>query len=163
MNRHINKLFFQILLNFIGSEIVFAIESPFDLSMYIVEPIVVSESQSLTFPSVIQGVDSTITVAPEDAVSAVFTVSGALDAVITASVVEDIVMLTTSSGGLSSEQIEVDSWKFGGDLLDVGSSGVANLQGGFLSDLRIGATAKILAEDVVGDYAGTATFRVVYQ
>ena len=54
----------------------------------------------------------------------------------------------------------LDTFTYGGDLSSSGTGSFDN--SGDISDMRVGATAHVAANDTPGAYTGSATFRVTY-
>ncbi|MDH5527091.1 MAG: DUF4402 domain-containing protein [Nitrospirota bacterium] len=119
--------------------------------------------QGMSFPPSEQGLTTTFIVAPLDPTAAVFDAAGQKGQTINVSVVEVSINMTTGGGTLPSEQIPVDTWTFGGSLVDVGGAGQANFTNvGTLTNMRVGASAHVTFDDVPGAYLGSATMRAVY-
>lgn len=132
----------------------------FNLGMTLLTPIAVVNSQGLTFPATTAGAPATVVVAPADATAAVFTATGEPSTPVTGSVVEASITMTTGTGLTTPEQMTVDTFTTGGDM---NAAGAATFDGaGALNNLRIGASANVLAEDLPGVWSGTATFRLIY-
>jgi len=145
------KLFFTLILLLNAPVVTYA------------GPIVINELQALSFSAAIAGVPASIVTAPADANAAVFDATGDINLLLTASVVESSVFMDNGGTG-SSNTISIGSWTFGGSLTDVGGSGTASFDAlGVISNMRIGATAVVEADDNPGFYQGTATMRLVYQ
>ncbi len=136
-----------------------ATDEGFDVSMNLQSAITITETNALSFVDTTVGRDQTIVTAPDDALAAKFNASGNASTVVTGSVVETSITMITG-GGTAEEQIEVDNFATGGDMSD---EGVATFTtAGNLNNLRIGGTANVLAGNIAGTYAGTATFRLIY-
>jgi hypothetical protein len=138
-----------------------ATDESFNIGITLIAPIVITETNALSFVETTAGSDQTVTTAPGDGIAATFTATGEANRAVTGSVVESSVVLTTGAGVTTAEQMTVDTFTTGGT--DMSGAGAATFDGsGDLSDLRVGATANVLTEDVPGVYAGSATFRLVY-
>ena len=137
-----------------------ATDESFNIGITLIAPIVITETNALSFVETTAGSDQTVTTAPGDGIAATFTATGEASRAVTGSVVEPSVVLTTGAGVTTPEQMTIDTFTTGGDM---SGAGAASFDGsGDLSDLRVGATANVLTEDVPGVYAGSATFRLVY-
>lgn len=120
----------------------------------------VYEQKSLDFGVAVLGQMQTLVRAPSDSGAAVFSAVGVPNAKVTVSVVENSITLITGAGDINDKQITVTKFTTGGDL---DSRGRATFDGqGQLSDMRIGAQAKIKTSNIGGHYQGSATFRIVY-
>jgi hypothetical protein len=160
MKSLINKISATITLASIATS-AFATDEAFTSSMTLLAPIVITETSALTFANAVSGQASTVTSSASSANAAQFTATGEASTAVTGSIVEANITMTTGDGIGSTKQITVDSFTTGGDM---DGSGAATFDGsGNLSNLRVGATANVLAEDIAGAYTGTATFRLVYQ
>ncbi len=138
-----------------------ATDEPFNASMKLIAPIIVSETKALSFVEAVAGTADTVITAAGDGEAAIFTATGEASRAVTGSVVESSITMTTGGGG-ATEQITVDTFTTGGNLSALDGSAAFDGTGN-LVDMRIGATANIDATDVAGDYTGSATFRLVYQ
>lgn len=130
-------------------------------TMKLLAPIVITETQALSFADTVSGVNSTVVTAAADGAAATFTATGEPSRAVTGSVVEASIDMITNVGATAQEVIVVDTFTTGGDLDGTGS-GTFNASGA-LNNLQIGATANVSSDDIPGDYQGTATFRLVYQ
>lgn len=138
-----------------------ATDEAFQASMTLVAPIVITETQALSFADTIAGSTSDVATAAADASAAIFTATGEANRAVTGSVVEASIEMTTGDGVGTTKRITVDTFSTGGSM---DAAGAATFDAtGNLTDLRIGGTAHVQAEDIAGAYAGTATFRLVYQ
>lgn len=138
-----------------------ATDEAFNVSMSLIAPIVITETQALSFASAGAGSGSTVVTAATDGTAAIFTATGEASTAVTGSVVDANITMTTGDGVGTTKQITVDTFTTGGDM---DGSGSATFDGsGDLTNLRIGATANVEAEDIAGSYSGTTTFRLVYQ
>ncbi len=137
-----------------------ATDESFQASMKLLAPIVITETQALSFADTISGQTTNVTTAAADASAALFTATGEANRAVTGSIVESSINMTTGAGVTTPEQIVVDTFSTGGDMDGAGSATFDAT--GNLNDLRIGGVAHVEAEDVAGQYTGTATFRVVY-
>lgn len=138
-----------------------ATDEVFNVTMSLVAPIVITETQALSFSNAGAGSASTVVTAPTDGTAAIFTATGEASTAVTGSVVEANITMTTGDGIGTTKQITVDTFTTGGDMDGAGAATFS--AGGALSNLRVGASANVLAEDIAGAYSGTATFRLVYQ
>jgi hypothetical protein len=137
-----------------------ATDESFNIGITLIAPIVITETNALSFVETTAGSDQTVITAPGDGIAATFTATGEASRAVTGSVVESSVVLTTGAGVTTPEQMTIDTFTTGGDMSGAGATSFDG--SGDLSDLRIGATANVLTEDVPGVYAGSATFRLVY-
>lgn len=136
-----------------------ATDESFNIGIKLIAPIVITETNALSFVETVAGTAQDVITAPSDGIAAQFTATGELLRAVTGSVVESSVVITTGDGADSTKQMTIQDFTLGGDLV----GGTANFDAsGDLSDLRVGATAKVEADDIPGDYAGSATFRLVY-
>ena len=127
-----------------------ATDESFDATITLLAPIVITETQALSFPDTIAGAITDVTVAPADGTAALFTATGEASASIARSIVEASIDMTDGSTNIS-----VDTFVLSGAVAFDGT--------GNINDFRIGATAHVEAADAAGAYTGSATFRVVYQ
>lgn len=137
-----------------------AADESFLVSLKVLAPITLTESQSLSFSNSLAGNDNDVVILPTSGDAAKFSASGEADYAATGSIIENSIILITGGGADSTEQITIDTFVLGGDM----SSG-GNLtfdSEGSASNLNVGGTAHILAEDIIGAYSGAATFRLVY-
>lgn len=141
-------------------QISHAEQDSFQVGLHLLSPITLTLQSSLNFPSVVAGQDNTVTTAVDSSDAVIFSATGEANASVIGSVVEDFVVMTTGEGITEPERIIVDGFLTGGDLGDTGN-GVFNTSGE-LSNLRIGATAHVQANDVPGYYSSSATFRLTY-
>lgn len=142
--------------------LVYATDEPFNVTMTLYDPIVITETQALSFPNTTSGGAIGVTVAPTDATAAIFTATGQASTGVTGSIVEASIDMLHSTWTVAdvTKEITVDTWTTGGNL---SGAGAATFDGaGNLTNLRIGATANVSANDIAGAYTGTATFRLVY-
>lgn len=136
-------------------------DANFDAILNLLEPIDVTLAKPLTFASMLTNADQTVITTPESPNAAIFTATGAVGWQTQAEVVENSIVLTKSgtAGGVTNE-ITVDTFTYGGNL---DSSGLGAFSGsGSLTDMRIGASAHIKAENGSGLYIGSGTLRVTY-
>ncbi|MBL4864892.1 MAG: DUF4402 domain-containing protein [Pseudomonadales bacterium] len=132
---------------------------PFQATLRILIPCVITEVRALDFGDT-EGGNVDITIAPTDPTAAVSSATGQPNKYATASILQSSVTMLRS-GGNSPDEIVVDTFTLGGD--DISGSTVDMGASGSVSDMRVGPTAHVLAEDVAGDYSGTATFSLLYQ
>jgi|GEM_PF-6839948 len=116
--------------------------------------------QNLQFPTTVQSTSSQrVTVAPDDSGAAIFSATGDPFQTVTVTVRE-------SSGFMvqGAEEIKVNKFKYGGSLTKRRKSGIGVFDAaGVLTNMRIGATAKIPRNIPSGFYQGTFTLRIVYR
>lgn len=127
------------------------------------------ERSDLRFPTIISNSDNTnVTVAPEDAGAAVFDARGEPYQVVRVTVKHshtymDIVQQSGSadSGG---KRVELIHFSYGGSLTERGGGGTGIFDAsGNLTNIRIGATAKIPSPVIPGNYRGQIILRIIYQ
>ena len=139
-----------------------AADETFQATLKLLTPISITEVQALDFGEAISGTNQTLTVGAADGSAAVFSAQGDSSKTATASVVETSITMTTGDGVGTTKQIVVDNFTLGGNGI-TGADQVDFIAGsGNVSDIRVGGTANVEADDIAGDYAGTATFRVIY-
>lgn len=137
-------------------------DETFQATLKLLTPISITNSQALDFGEAIAGTNQTLTVGAADGSAAVFSAQGDSSKTATASVVETSITMTTGDGVGTTKQIVVDNFTLGGGGIS-GADQVDFIAGsGNVSDIRVGGTANVEADDIAGDYAGTATFRVIY-
>ena len=137
-----------------------AADETFNIGIKLIAPIVITETNALSFVDTVAGTTQDVVTGPADALAAQFSATGEPSRPVTGSVVESSVEVTTGDGVGSTKRMTIQDFTTGGDMSGAGS---ASFDGsGDLSDLRVGATAKVESDDIPGDYAGTATFRLVY-
>jgi len=143
--------------------LVYATDEPFNATMTLIAPIVITETQALSFADTVAGTGSSVVTAAADATAATFTATGEASTAVTGSVVEANITMQHSSWTVpdATKEITVDTWTLGGDM-NPGTGAATFSGGGALNDLRVGATATVGATDITGVYTGTATFRLVY-
>lgn len=145
-------------LGLVGNAV--AVDKTFNIGLKLLAPIVISESKAMDFPDTVSGAASTLVTTAAGTDAAILTATGEANRAATASVVETSVEITTGLGDDATKRITVDTFTLGGDI---GVGGAVTFDGtGNLSDMRVGATAHVESNDIAGDYAGTATFRLVY-
>ena len=139
-----------------------ATNESFQSTLRILSPIAITEVRALDFGDT-EGGNVNMVIAATAPTAAVFSATGEASKYATASVSESsITMLRTGgSAGTTSDEIVVDTFTLGGT--GISGSQVDFGVGGSASDLRVGATAHVLAEDVAGSYVGSATFSLIYQ
>jgi hypothetical protein len=126
---------------------------PFHLTMRLFKPITITNNKNLIFPTTtLIGANVSLVVGPDDAGAADFSIFGGKNRSVIRTVIESSVRLTASG---SAGGITVDRFTVAGPTA-FDASGKAN-------GLKVGATARILADSTDGDYAGVGTFRVIYQ
>lgn len=134
-------------------------DQSFAVSLQLLTPIQLTSAQALSFGAVTAGSAKAVVIAP--ATGAKFSSIGEANGAVTGSIIENGILLNAGGGSSSAQQIVVDGFVVGGDM-DATGNAVFDTSGQ-LNDLRIGATAHIESEDIVGVYAGSATFRLLYQ
>lgn len=139
---------------------VYAQDETFEASIKLVEAIAVTEVAALRFPEQIAGTAAAVVVAPADSGAAQFNSTGDASRNIVASVVETSIEMVTGDGVGSAKRITVDNFTTGGAVAADGSGAFDGT--GALNNIRVGGTANMEADDIAGDYVGTATFRLVY-
>ncbi len=128
--------------------------SMYDTSLALVE------QQSLSFADMLAGQASTIKVEPADASAAIFKAMGVPNSDFVAKVVENKIELKTADGNGETKNVTVNGFKTGGSIGPSGKGKFSNLGGA--NNLRIGATVHVSANDIPGQYLGSATFRINY-
>jgi len=161
----INKIAKIAAIAALGLGVVAGVQAtgkPFQATLRILSPIVITEVRALDFGDT-EGGNVNMVIAATDPTAAVFSATGQANKYATASVVQSSITLLRSggTGGNSPDEITVDTFTLGGT--GISGSTVDFGAGGSASDMRVGATAHVLAEDVAGDYSGTATFSLLYQ
>lgn len=136
-------------------------ETNFNSTMSLLEPITLNTVQDLSFAPQPVGNAVDVVTAAEDTRAAVFSATGEANAAAQTTVVEPSIEMVTGAGSTPGERITVDTWTYGGSLGADGST--AFDAAGEINNMRVGATAHVEANDVQGDFVGTATFRLVYQ
>ncbi|MFH1223989.1 MAG: DUF4402 domain-containing protein [Pseudomonadota bacterium] len=148
------KLLSVVAVTMFISGAAYATDQSFSVSMKLLKAITISKIQDLSFPdTTLTGSAFTVAVAPADSTAAVFNAQGGKNRNITRSVVE-VGGINMSAPGVATT-ILIDSFLLSGPTAFDGSGNANNI--------RVGATANILATSEDGDYSGTATMRVVYQ
>ncbi len=137
-----------------------AVTEPFQSTLTLIEPLTVTEVNSLRFPEQEAGTAQALPVLPTEAGAAQFNITGEPQRGIVVNIVETSIEMITDGGGSTAKSITVDSFDFDG-VNPIDGSGTLDVNGN-LNNVRVGGTAHIEAEDVSGDYVGTATFRVIY-
>ncbi len=139
-------------------------EVSFNARMSLVEPVLVVQGQGLNFPELQPGKSAVVTISSDNKrKAAMVTAIGHEETLVTAAVVENSIFISTGSDLTNNEKITVESWTYGGDLVDSGGYGKSTLNKNEINKLQIGASAYVLAENVGGFYTGKATLRVIYQ
>ncbi|MBL4865119.1 MAG: DUF4402 domain-containing protein [Pseudomonadales bacterium] len=152
----------QIVILVALSSSASAADNNFNASMRIISSVLsITEQQPLQFVDAIAGKNTTIVTRPADVNAAVFSVTGIPGAAVTAGIVEKRIVMTTGDGSTAAQKIVVKGFKKGGSLNKRGRAEIG--ANGTLNNMRIGARTNVNANNVAGDYAGTATFRVVYR
>ncbi|MBF0351820.1 MAG: DUF4402 domain-containing protein [SAR324 cluster bacterium] len=131
----------------------------------------IEERSDLRFPTVVSNTDNNdIIVDPEDSGAAVFDVKGFPYQEVRVFILHDEtymypVDITQNSSNSSGDRvIKVMRFTYGGSLRDHGRGGEGYLNAqGMLTNMRIGATAKLQNQPVPGAYLGQLILRVVYK
>ena len=141
----------------------------FNITAQIIEAISVQNTAPLNF-GIIRMLETTqdIVVNPADSGNpsgtepAKFSATGEPDFAVKGNVVETQITLSCQEAAkCDQESFNVDTFTYGGDM---NSDGDATLNDqGALSNLLVGATAHVNANQKSGNYQGTGTFRVIYQ
>ncbi len=161
MIKELTRRVFHLILVFmlVNMRFLYAADEPFNVTIELQSPIVLSEINGLSFVSTPTGMNTDVVTAPRDALAATFSVRGNPNTAVTGSVVESSITMTTGAGGIN-EQIVVDNFTTGGGLNRIGKGTLR--ASGSLKDIRVGGTAHVKANNVAGSYIGTATFRLLY-
>ena len=147
------KLLSVIVISMVMSSATYATDQSFNVSLKLYKPITITKVQDLSFSDVtLTGANINQVLAPAASGAAVFNAQGGKNRNITSSVVENSINM--SAPGVTGT-IAVDSFLLSGPTAFDGSGNANNI--------RVGATAHILAASEDGNYTGTATLRVVYQ
>jgi hypothetical protein len=109
---------------------------------------------NMVFPVQVQGIATNVVIAPNDPGAASFSITGEPNRVLSCSVTNNNVNITTPGGGGAKYRIRVDSFLIQG-CTHFDPTGV-------LHGVSVGAKATIRKNNVEGEYSGTNTFRVVY-
>ncbi|MEI6092822.1 MAG: DUF4402 domain-containing protein [bacterium] len=142
-----------VMLATLSSNVLHATDQTMSSSLKLYKPIVIAKVSDLSFPdTVISGNSQNITVSTASTNAATFNAQGGKNRSLTRSVVQSSIIM--SAPGVTGT-ITVNSFSRSGPTV-FDSNGNAN---GF----KIGATARVLSNNIDGNYTGTATFRVVYQ
>ena len=149
------SLFAALLM--LGGSSALAADEPFAASITVYAPVVITETAPMSFGIVTaSGSTQVVVVDPADAGAAGFDITGEGSMAITATVVETSLALVNGA-----TTITVDSFTYGGSLSGTGTATFSNQ--GAVAGAKVGASASIPANPDAGSYAGTLTFRVVYQ
>jgi len=147
------KYFILLLISF-GVE---ATDEPFNVTMKLLAPIVITEVSPLTFPNSPRGTAVNVVVATGDAGAATFSATGSPSTAFVKSMVTPSVTLLLGgvpSGGDLTKEIVVDTFVLAGpSAFDAAGNAVG---------MKVGATARVSANDQAGNYSAVATFRIVY-
>ncbi len=109
---------------------------------------------NMSFPVQVQGVAATLVLGPNDPGAASFSITGEPNRLLKCSIKNKKTNMTTTGGSGKKYKITVDNFLIQGCSY-IDPSGVLN-------NVSIGARAQIEADNVEGDYSGTAIFVVVY-
>ncbi|GEM_PF-5743793 len=142
------------------AKLAYTSDAPFNVSIRLLSPITVTTDLSLTFPPILSGTQTDLTVNPSDTNAAVFIAVGSPDMQVVGGIVESSIVMIAGSGS-ANERIPVDSFVTGGDMDTAGTASFS--KSGTLDDLRVGATAHIKNNTLPGAYSGNATFRLLYK
>ena len=136
-------------------------EETFTSSLVLISStLAIHEQQGLEFGQhTVPSSKTPVVIAATDAGAASFNVTGEPSQSVTASVVENRMLMTNGQSG-NQNRIRVRNFTLGGSV-DTSGNGSFNNQG-LLNNVRVGATAILNANKNPGEYEGTATFRVVY-
>ncbi len=146
-----HSLMFQmILMMCLLTSPVSSTDQPFTVGMRLLKPIIATQVRGLDFPDAEAGIGHNLVVNPTSENAAVFELTGSRNAVISSTVLESSITLSSPSSGTS---ITIDGFK-------VTAPSAINDQG--KATIKIGGTAHVDAEAQEGDYSGSATLRVVY-
>ena len=145
------KLLFLLALTGMFSVNLMAVDEVFNVTMSLIAPIVITETQALSFPDTVVGTTQSVTVAPADATSARFSLSGNANDNISLSVAD-----TTITDGTTT--IDINTYVITDDV----GSAITTLDASGARLVRIGANADVDAADAQASYTGTATLTVVY-
>ena len=146
--RLLTLLLFLFFVNPVWGE-----EQSFNATLKLFKPITITKNKDLIFPAkVLTGTDETVVVSADDTGAADFTAFGGKNRSVIRTVLESSLTLTAPG---ATGTLVVDNFIVTGPALfnDYGKA----------EGLRVGATARIFSDSEDGDYAGVATFRVVYQ
>lgn len=131
----------------------------FNVALVLFSEIEVEKVTDLNFGDVmINGAKNVVVSVNSDGV-AKFRASGDRNARIIAAVVQKSIKIKSGTSGPNHE-ITVDNWSYGGNVNGQGQ-GRFDVNGN-LQNIRVGATAHILANTKYGNYNGSATMRVTY-
>ena len=147
-----NKLLIAMLVFLCAfySRPVSCTDKPFGVSLILSSGLIIQYYQGLVFPDTAIGSNVNVTVLTTDAGAARFDAAGKKNKQITKSVVESSINL--AAPGVAGT-ILVDTFTVAGPT--------SFDNNGHAYGFRVGATAHVLSTSLDGDYAGTATFRVV--
>ncbi len=111
MIKELRKQIFYLLFVFllVNMRYLYAADEPFNVTIELQSPIVLSEINGLSFVSTPTGMNTDVVTAPRDALAATFSVRGNPNTAVTGSVVESSITMTTGAGGIN-EQIVVDNF-----------------------------------------------------
>ncbi len=135
-------------------------DESFTATLNLLSPIQITEIKGLEFEDTLANQTIQVITSASDTKAATFSATGSPGWEVQGEVVESTINMVTGDGSTSSKVIEVGSFTYGGDM---DSNGMAAFNSnGELSNLRVGGTAYVEAEDEAGSYEGTATFRLTY-
>lgn len=123
------------------------------------EPLTIITVKDLEFQAAIAGIAQTITTPANSVYAATFSVTGDANQPITVSVQERRIRMANQD--FPSDRIRVRDWTFGGAISSNGTGVLDN--NGQLSNIRLGASARVRRNLRPGHYSGSGTIRVVYQ
>jgi len=118
------------------------------------QPVGVTVLSDMYFPDQVQGVAVNVILQPTDPGAATFSISGRPNRLITCSVLNSSVNITTPGGSGAQYRIRVRNFVING-CTRIGPTGVLN-------GVSIGARAIVNSNDEEGDYSGVNTLRVLY-
>ena len=127
-----------------------AAEYSFDVSLTLLEPLVISETRPLIFPANPIG-EQVIKVATDSSSAGQFSITGSKSAQVSVSISN----ITLTNG---KSVIEIDSW----DIKDHNQNKVTSIDDSGSLKINVGASAHIDKKDSIGTYSGTAKLAIVY-
>ncbi|HAT8518463.1 DUF4402 domain-containing protein [Vibrio sp. 2092] len=135
-------------------------DESFDATLSLLAPIDLTEVKGLDFEPTLANQNVNVVTAPTSVDAAVFTARGTANWEVKGQVVESSIVMTTGDGSDDAKKITVDTFTYGGSMDASGNAQFSS--SGDLSNLRVGGTAHVQANDIAGEYRGTATFRLTY-
>ena len=137
-----------------------ATEKNFNIKLNLLEPVAITEIQSLSFTSSSTIQNDNISTSTNDGVVADIEITGLANSSVTTTIVEDHLNLQDRQ---NKTRLTLSNWKFEGDLIDIGGAGKATTSSTQLLKLRLGASSNFDSNSTNGNYIGSATLLVVYQ